>query len=68
MATVALQDMVIFPATAERKGVINVFTDVDCGYCRKLHLEVPELNEMGIEVPTPIQRLERSVLMVSGEV
>jgi thiol:disulfide interchange protein DsbC len=50
MATVALQDMVIFPATADRKGVINVFTDVDCGYCRKLHQEVPELNEMGIEV------------------
>jgi thiol:disulfide interchange protein DsbC len=33
-----------------RKATISVFTDVDCGYCRKLHLEVPELNARGIEV------------------
>lgn len=43
-------DMVIFSAEGERKAVINVFTDVDCGFCRKLHLEVPKLNEMGVEV------------------
>ena len=39
-----------FAATGTRKATISVFTDVDCGYCRKLHLEVPELNAMGIEV------------------
>ena len=27
-----------------------MFTDIDCGYCRKLHREIPQLNEMGIEV------------------
>ena len=27
---------------------IYVFTDVDCGYCRKLHLDVPELNARGL--------------------
>ena len=32
------------------KHYIYVFTDVDCGYCRKLHLDVPELNAMGISV------------------
>lgn len=36
------------------KGKINrslyVFTDIDCGYCRKLHQEVPALNEAGIAV------------------
>ena len=42
--------MVIFPAVGETKGVVSVFTDVDCGYCRKLHQEVPKLNQMGIEV------------------
>jgi thiol:disulfide interchange protein DsbC len=42
--------MVIFPATGTRKAVINVFTDVDCGFCQKLHQEVPELNRMGVEV------------------
>lgn len=32
------------------KRYITVFTDIDCGYCRKLHREVPELNEAGIQV------------------
>lgn len=50
MAAVKTSDMVIFPATGNTKAVISVFTDVDCGYCRKLHLEVPRLNELGIEV------------------
>lgn len=50
MAAVDPKDMVIFPASGQTKAVINVFTDVDCGYCRKLHQEVPRLNELGIEV------------------
>ena len=29
---------------------IYVFTDIDCGYCRKLHRDVPELNKNGIAV------------------
>ncbi len=29
---------------------IYVFTDVHCGYCRKLHQDVPELNARGISV------------------
>ena len=29
---------------------IYVFTDIDCGYCRKLHRDVPELNARGISV------------------
>jgi thiol:disulfide interchange protein DsbC len=45
-----VDDMVVFGAQGETKAVISVFTDVDCGYCRKLHLEVPQLNEMGVEV------------------
>lgn len=50
MSGVEDKDMVIYPAEGERKARILVFTDVDCPYCRKLHDEVPELNEMGIEV------------------
>tara|TARA_R110002167_G_scaffold186072_8_gene386962 strand:- start:1157 stop:1879 length:723 start_codon:yes stop_codon:yes gene_type:complete len=41
---------IVFPAKGAVKGKISVFTDIDCGYCRKLHKEVPELNSMGIEV------------------
>ena len=43
-------DYVIFKPKGKAKAVITVFTDVDCGYCRKLHKEVPQLNAMGIEV------------------
>lgn len=50
LAEIPLADMIVFKPTVPVKGVINVFTDVDCGYCRKLHKEVPELNAMGVEV------------------
>ncbi len=42
--------MVVFPARGEQKGQITVFTDIDCVYCRKLHKEVTELNDLGITV------------------
>lgn len=29
---------------------ITVFTDIDCGYCRKLHQEMDQLNDLGIGV------------------
>ncbi|AYA63280.1 DsbC family protein [Alteromonas sp. RKMC-009] len=32
------------------KHVMTVFTDYTCGYCKKLHREVDELNEAGITV------------------
>jgi thiol:disulfide interchange protein DsbC len=44
------EDMIVFKPETETKAIMNVFTDVDCGYCRKFHREVPELNAMGIEV------------------
>jgi len=47
---VPVEDMVVFRPAGPTKAVINVFTDVDCGYCQKLHQEVPELNRMGVEV------------------
>lgn len=50
LASVSADDMVVFQSKGEQKAVVNVFTDVDCGYCRKLHREVPRLNELGITV------------------
>ncbi|WP_395341320.1 bifunctional protein-disulfide isomerase/oxidoreductase DsbC [Ningiella sp. W23] len=32
------------------KYVVNVFTDATCGYCRKLHNEMDQLNDLGITV------------------
>ena len=50
LAKVPASEMVVFPAKGETKTHITVFTDTDCGYCQKLHSEVPELNRLGIEV------------------
>ena len=49
-AAMSTDSMIIFEAKGKPKAIINVFTDVDCGYCRKLHKEVPQLNAMGVEV------------------
>ena len=32
------------------KYTVNVFTDMDCSYCRKLHSEIVELNRLGVRV------------------
>jgi thiol:disulfide interchange protein DsbC len=43
------RDMIIFkPAVV--KHTITVFTDVECGYCRKLHSQIDELNKLGVQV------------------
>ncbi|UJF24841.1 thioredoxin fold domain-containing protein [Suttonella sp. R2A3] len=44
------KDMIIFPAQGESKHVVNVFTDVDCPYCRLLHKNISDYTEQGIEV------------------
>lgn len=45
----SLDKMIVYgPEDAKRH--ITVFTDIDCGYCRKLHQEVPELTAAGIQV------------------
>ncbi|MGX5174442.1 DsbC family protein [Aliikangiella sp. IMCC44653] len=43
------QDMVVFKAENEQH-VITVFTDVDCGYCRKFHRDMQALNSQGVTV------------------
>jgi len=43
------EDTIVF-APKGYKYTVNVFTDVDCGYCRKLHAEITELNRLGIKV------------------
>lgn len=41
--------MVIF-APEKPEHTITVFTDIDCGYCRKLHREIEDYNQEGIGV------------------
>lgn len=42
-------DPVVFKAKDE-KHVLRVFTDIDCGYCAKLHREMEDINAKGITV------------------
>lgn len=49
LAGVDLAEMIVSPAP-ERDIVLNVFTDVDCAYCRLLQEDISELNAEGIEV------------------
>ena len=50
LAAVDQADMIIFSPAEPPKGVINVFTDVDCYYCQKLHKEIDDILKAGIEV------------------
>jgi thiol:disulfide interchange protein DsbC len=42
--------MVVFPPAGPTKHTVTVFTDIDCGYCRKLHQEIADYNQQGIKV------------------
>lgn len=44
------RDMVVFAPSEKSKYTINVFTDVNCGYCSRFHNDVPELNKAGVKV------------------
>jgi thiol:disulfide interchange protein DsbC len=43
------ENMVIF-APDKYQHTVTVFTDIDCGYCRKLHNEIQQYNDNGIRV------------------
>ena len=49
LAEVDEATMVIFEPE-DVKYTVTVFTDIDCGYCRKLHAEMSQLNDYGIRV------------------
>ncbi len=42
-------DLITYPSD-DAKYTITVFTDIDCGYCRKLHHEIEAYNKQGITV------------------
>lgn len=44
------KDIFISYPSAKPKHQITVFTDIDCGYCRKLHNHMARFNELGISV------------------
>jgi len=49
LSTVSESEQIIF-SPAEPEHEVIIFTDVDCGYCRKLHEQMEQYNELGIAV------------------
>jgi thiol:disulfide interchange protein DsbC len=49
LAGVSETGMVVFSPPAPT-STITVFTDIDCGYCRKLHKQIADYNAKGIKV------------------
>ena len=48
-AALTEDDFITFKSDNEKHRVI-IFTDVDCGYCRKFHNEINDFNDLGITV------------------
>ena len=42
-------EMLVF-SPKDPKYTVTVFTDIDCGYCRRLHSQMAEYNRLGIRV------------------
>ena len=49
LKTIPVKDRIVF-APANPKYTVSVFTDVECGFCRKLHSQIADYNREGIEV------------------
>jgi thiol:disulfide interchange protein DsbC len=49
LAAASESNMIVFgPANA--KMTVTVFTDIDCGFCRKFHSQIAEVNKAGVRV------------------
>lgn len=44
------KEAIVFKSKGKPKEVLNVFTDVECGYCRELHKHVEAYNQKGYEI------------------
>jgi thiol:disulfide interchange protein DsbC len=49
VATIPAKDRIVF-SPPNPKYTVTVFTDIECGYCRKFHNEIAEVNRQGIAV------------------
>jgi thiol:disulfide interchange protein DsbC len=49
LAATSESNMIVF-GPANTKMTITVFTDIDCGFCRKFHSQIAEVNKAGVRV------------------
>tara|TARA_R110002111_G_scaffold149533_1_gene216476 strand:+ start:1547 stop:2251 length:705 start_codon:yes stop_codon:yes gene_type:complete len=49
LASLNEDDMIVFEPE-KTQYTLTVFTDIDCGYCRKLHQQMSAYNDLGIKI------------------
>ena len=50
IAAVGESNMVVFAPDGPVKHTVTIFTDIDCGYCRKMHSQMADYNKEGIKI------------------
>ena len=50
LKTLPMADRIVFAPAGTPRHKVVVLTDIECGYCRKFHSEIAEINRRGIEV------------------
>ncbi|MCC7248073.1 MAG: thioredoxin fold domain-containing protein [Lysobacter sp.] len=50
LAQIPQKDKIVFAPVGKAKHTVNVFTDIECGYCQKLHQDIGEYNRLGIAI------------------
>lgn len=50
LAKVPVSDRIVFAPVGPRKHTVTVFTDIECGFCRKMHSEIADYNKLGIAI------------------
>ena len=50
IADIGEDKMVVFTPEGPVKHTVTVFTDIDCGYCRKMHTQMAGYNKEGIKI------------------
>jgi thiol:disulfide interchange protein DsbC len=51
LSSINVKDTIPFKAKGKTKAVVYVFTDVDCGYCRKLNSQMTAYTDQGQQKP-----------------
>jgi thiol:disulfide interchange protein DsbC len=50
MRSVKAEDAIVFSPQDKARHMVYVFTDIDCGYCRRMHKEIKGYTDLGIEI------------------
>lgn len=50
LSEIPASERIVFAPVGPRRHTVTVFTDIECGYCRKLHEDIGAYNQLGIAI------------------